>query len=100
MTVESDNRCCCLNKGILIPILYGMASSADRKLPSIGDLCSEMSMCFKLNKRLDPDVLLSFMKAKARREEVSTAPQLGATLWGCFLVHFSIVLKPSYHIPP
>ena len=104
-----DNRCCCLNKEVLVPILFGMASNAERKLPSIGDLRNEMAICFRLNKRMGPDVqasvagdaiqlrkLLSFVKGKVRRQEVSTALQLHfeQQIWDVSL-HNCVFLKPS-----
>ena len=81
-----DNAVCALNSPILGPILCTMASSPDRKLPSVTDLRSEMTILMRFNKRLGPDVqtlvlaesihirkLLSFVKAKVRRHEVSLA---------------------------
>ena len=81
-----DNMTCALNSDVLNPILAGMGAHADRKLPSIGDLRNEMAICFRLNKRVGPEAqqvvaseaihvrkMLSFVKAKVRREEVSVA---------------------------
>ena len=84
-----DNQVCVLNKSILEPILAGMSSSPERKLPSVGCLRQEITLCFQANKRVGKDVeacvagdathvrkLLSFVKAKARRTEVSLASYL------------------------
>ena len=79
-----DNAVCILNADILLPLLHIMSGSRERKLPSVGDLRSEMAKAFTTNKRVGPDVgaavaseaihvrkLLSHVKSKARREEVS-----------------------------
>ena len=82
--LSCDNSVCVSNSGLLLPLLHCMSESSDRKLPSVGDLRSEMMRAFAVNKRVGPDVqscvageaihvrkLLSFIKAKVRREEVS-----------------------------
>ena len=82
--LNCDNSVCVLNKSLLMPILAGMFA-ADRKLPCVNDIRRELGACYELNKRVGPEVdssiagdsihirkLLSFVKAKCRREEVST----------------------------
>ena len=82
--LNCDNSVCVLNKALLMPILSGMFAS-NRKLPCVQDLRREITACYELNKRAGPEVnqsvagdgihirkLLSFVKAKCRREEVST----------------------------
>ena len=81
--LNCDNSICVLNKSLLMPILSGMFAS-DRKLPCVNDLRREIAACYDLNKRVGPEVdqsiagdgihvrkLLSFVKAKCRRGEVS-----------------------------
>ena len=93
-----DNQVCVLNKSILEPIICGMSSSPDRKLPGVGCLRNEIALCFRANKRVGKDVeaclagdathvrkLLSFVKAKVRREEVSLAS------------HLNLLTTVSYH---
>ncbi|CAE7754510.1 nipblb [Symbiodinium sp. CCMP2592] len=80
--LQCDNAVCVLNSGLLLPLLHRMSESSERKLPSVGDLRSEMTKVFAINKRVGADVqscvaaeaihvrkLLSFIKAKVRREE-------------------------------
>ena len=96
-----DNHICKLNRSVLEPILMGMASSAERKLPSLNDLRNEMQITYRTNCRVGQDVqsavagdavhirkLLSHVKAKVRRHEVSldTCPNHASHL--------------SYHINP
>ena len=82
-----DIRVCVLNGNILQPMLEGMANLPDRKLPGVGDLRNEMSVCYRVNKRTGKEVdeaviaeamhvrkLLSFVKSKTRRKEVSWEP--------------------------
>ena len=82
--LSCDNNVCILNSNLLLPLLHTMRDSAERKLPSVGDLRSKMTKVFTMNKRVGPDVagcvaseaihvrkLLSHVKAKVRREEVS-----------------------------
>ena len=79
-----DNSTCSLNKGLLTPILMGMSANPDRKLPGLNDLRHEMACCFRANNRVGKEVmeavagdathlrkLLSHVKSKARRHEVS-----------------------------
>ena len=81
--LSCDNSVCRLNRGILEPVLLGMAG-ADRKLPSLPDLRHEMSCCYRANNRVGKEVqeqvvgdavhirkLLSHVKSKTRRQEVS-----------------------------
>ncbi|CAE7039892.1 unnamed protein product [Symbiodinium sp. KB8] len=80
--LSCDNSVCRLNRGILEPVLLGMAG-ADRKLPSLPDLRHEMSCCYRANNRVGKEVqeqvvgdavhirkLLSHVKSKTRRQEV------------------------------
>ena len=84
--LKVDNPTCIMNALILKPILLRMSCSPDRKLPSVRDLRFEMQQCYELNKRspANPEdakeivadswqlrKLLSHVKAKVRREEVS-----------------------------
>ena len=82
--LSADNRVCTLNREILLPMLSAMGSFPDRRLPSIPCLRTEIQAFLECNKRLSPAdaanipgdaihirKLLSFVKAKARREEVS-----------------------------
>ena len=84
--MRCDNPTCCRNASILEPILVKMSCVADRKLPNVKDLRAEMSSCYEMNKRPPNDPtderaivadswhirkLLSHIKAKARRGEVS-----------------------------
>ena len=82
--LNCDNAVCTMNKQLLLPILAGMFGD-DRKLPAVGQIRSELACLYKLSKRVGPDVeqsiagdaihirkLLSFVKAKCRRLEVST----------------------------
>ena len=84
--LSCDNYVCGLNSEIVLPILSGMSGSAERKLPSIADIRSEMAILYEINKRTGPEIvdkiqaeamhvrkLLSFIKAKVRRQEVSLA---------------------------
>ena len=79
-----DNNVCSLNSCILRPVLLTMASDSNRKLPNVHDLRTELAALFETSKRLGDEVakyvakesvhirkLLSFVKAKVRREEVS-----------------------------
>ena len=82
--LSADNRVCNLNRDILLPMLDAMGSFPDRRLPSTPALRTEIQAFLECNKRLSPAdaanipgdaihirKLLSFVKAKARREEVS-----------------------------
>ena len=82
--LTADNRVCILNKEILYPMLQAMGQYVDRRLPNVSNLRAEIQQFLENNKRLQPaDVanvpgdaihirkLLSFVKAKVRREEVS-----------------------------
>ena len=113
---KTDNNTCCLNKPILLPIVEKMSKS-DRKLPGVGDLRAEMTACYTANKRVDnPDdaqaiiwdswhirKLLSHIKAKARRGEVSTESflivGLFSLLLGPFVYLLSISLALSLSLP-
>ena len=79
-----DNRVSVLNQPLVAPLLQGMSDLPDRKLPSVGDLRTEIMQCYVINKRVGKDLeeqvaleamhvrkLLSFIKAKCRRAEVS-----------------------------
>ena len=79
-----DNNVSSLNSCVLRPILIRMASDSNRKLPSVNDLRTELAALFETNKRVGEEVskhvatqpvhirkLLSFVKAKVRRQEVS-----------------------------
>ena len=82
---KCDNMVCILNKGILLPVLSRMSLNSERQLPCVSDLRTEMAQCYEVNKRgTNPEdsatiigdswhvrKLLSFVKAKVRREEVS-----------------------------
>ena len=83
-----DNSVCSLNSSVLLPILRSM-STADRKLPSVIDLRTEMSATYNMNQRNSKDdqqtiigeslhvrKMLSHVKTKCRRQEVSLAFQL------------------------
>ena len=97
-----DNYVCTLNKALLLPLLSTMAE-CERKLPAVGDLRSEMVALYATNKRVGADVqasiagdsihirkLLSFIKAKCRREEVSIEPCFRpARYWPLFLYFFA-----------
>ncbi|CAE7840314.1 unnamed protein product [Symbiodinium sp. CCMP2592] len=85
--LSCDNHVCKLNRSVLEPILMGMASSAERKLPSLGDLRNEMQIIYRSNNRVGDEVqasvagdaihirkLLSHVKAKVRRHEVDIPP--------------------------
>ena len=100
-----DNRVSVLNKQLLGPLLQGMAGLTDRKLPSVGDLRQEIMLCFSLNKRVGKDLdekvaleamhlrkLLSFIKAKCRRAEVSNE------LWVETIIdNFPVYVKIRFH---
>ena len=88
-SLACDNGVCVLNASVLLPALCTMGGNPERKLPSVVDLRGEMLLLFRANKRMGPEVnqkvnsesihirkLLSFIKAKVRREEVSIAPFL------------------------
>ena len=79
-----DNSTCSLNRSLLTPALLGMSDNPDRKLPSLNDLRHEMLCCYRSNNRVGKEVveavagdavhmrkLLSHVKSKARRQEVS-----------------------------
>ena len=51
-----DIRVCVLNRNILQPMLEGMASLPDRKLPGVGDLRQELSVCSRVNKRVGKEI--------------------------------------------
>ena len=82
--LSCDNHTCKINNDLLLPILHAMSENSQKKLPSVGDLRSELAKLFTVNKRVGGDIqglvaseaihirkLLSFVKAKARRGEVS-----------------------------
>ena len=83
-----DNQTCVQNIEVLMPLIARMTMSAERKLPGVADLRMEMQVCYEANKRKDnPEdnaaiiadswhirKLLSHVKAKVRRNEVSTEP--------------------------
>ena len=83
-----DNQTCIFNTEVLMPLIARMTLNAERKLPGVADLRTEMQACYEANKRKDnPEdsaaivsdswhirKLLSHVKAKVRRSEVSTEP--------------------------
>ena len=84
-----DNSVCALNSSVLLPILWSMRSSPDRTLPSAVDIRTEMSATYNMNHRTSKDdqtacigeslhvrEMLSHVKTKTRRQEVSIALQL------------------------
>ncbi|CAE7432716.1 unnamed protein product [Symbiodinium sp. CCMP2456] len=96
--LSCDNGTCKLNSDILLPILHCMSENNQKKLPSVGDLRTELGKIFTVNKRVGADIqglvaseaihirkLLSFVKAKARRGEVSK-------------VMFMTARKPVFHL--
>ena len=87
--LKCNNTVCILNAAVLTPVLKLMQQNCERKLPGVSDLRTEMAECYGINKRgtnsEDSSTiigdswhirkLLSFVKAKVRREEVSNEPQ-------------------------
>ena len=87
--LKCNNVVCTQNAAVLMPVLKMMYSSSERKLPGVADLRTQMAECYGINKRgtnsEDSSTiigdswhirkLLSFVKAKVRREEVSNEPQ-------------------------
>ena len=87
--LKCSNSICTLNAAVLLPVLRMMQTSFDRKLPGVENLRTQMAECYGINKRgTNPEdsstiigdswhvrKLLSFIKAKVRREEVSNEPQ-------------------------
>ena len=78
-----DNRACILNYSLLLPMVIAMQHQ-DRKLPSVYDIRHEETILLRMNKRIGPEIqeqvsmdsfhirkLLSHIKAKVRRKEVS-----------------------------
>ena len=101
-----DNGVCVLNQGVLLPILTRMSLNPERKLPCVSDLRTEMAQCYGINKRgTNPEdsatiiadswhvrKLLSFVKAKVRREEVSNDLQLQVVNCYSFGIEFCTAL--------
>ena len=82
--LNCDNTTCSLNRGLLTPILLGMSGNPERKLPGLNDLRHEMMCIYRANNRIGKEIreavagdathirkLLSHVKSKARRQEVS-----------------------------
>ena len=83
---QEDIKICTLNQELLEPLLTKMSQLAKRSLPTMDDLREECYALLILNKRTGEELvemveesayaikkLCSFVKAKARRKEVSTA---------------------------
>lgn len=82
---REDVKVCALNKDLMFPLLRSMHASS-RQLPALNDLREEIQSALTLNKRSGDDCVTlieetahqlkkycGFIKAKVRREEVSTA---------------------------
>ena len=83
---QEDIKICILNQELLEPLLTRMSRLSKRSLPTMDDLREECYALLTLNKRTGEELvemveesaysikkLCSFIKAKARRKEVSTA---------------------------
>ena len=93
--LKCDNRTCTMNGPILEPLLLRMSMNSERKLPIVQDLREQMTSVYQKNKRVDnPEdektivgdswhirKLLSHVKAKARRGEVSNDTWLNCALY-------------------
>ena len=78
-----DNHTCVINYSLLMPLVIAMEQQ-ERKLPSVYDLRHEETILLRMNKRVGPEIadqvsmdsfqirkLLSHIKAKVRRKEIS-----------------------------